>query len=136
MIVIFCYICLYVRYSYICRLWVHEAPILEVIFVTLRELICCNKWHPGTLEISTSPEIALEWHFHAWCGTKTTSVFSLADGKASWSLLLSSVYLQSGSTVQPENTYSCTLKVTGQVWENQKRISINTNHSYHQHSSS
>ena len=31
--------------------------------------------------------------------------------------------------------FSCTLKVTGQVWESQKRISINTNHNYHQRSS-
>ena len=56
-------------------------------------------------------------------GTKTTPVFLPADGEASWSLL-SSVSIQSGGTVQPENTYSCILKVTGQVWESQKRISI------------
>ena len=37
--------------------------------------------------------------------------------------------------VQPENIYSRILKVTGQVWESQKKISINSNHSYHQHSS-
>ena len=42
----------------------------------------------------------------------------------SWSLLPSSVSLLSGGTVQPENTYSCILKVTGQVWESQKRTSI------------
>ena len=52
-------------------------------------------------------------------GTKTTPVFLHADGEASWSLLPSSVF-----TVQPENTYYCILKVTGQVWESQKRISI------------
>ena len=57
-------------------------------------------------------------------GTKTTPVFSPADGEASWSLLPSSVSLLSGGTVQPENTYSCILKVTGQVWEAKKRISI------------
>ena len=57
-------------------------------------------------------------------GTKTTPVFLPADGEASWLLLPSSVSLLSGSTVQPENTYSCILKVTGQVWESQKRISI------------
>ena len=39
------------------------------------------------------------------------------------------------ATQYSESTYSCILKVTGQVWESQKRISINTNHSYHQHSS-
>ena len=37
---------------------------------------------------------------------------------------LGSVSLLSGSTVQPEHTYSRILKVTGQVWESQKRISI------------
>ena len=38
--------------------------------------------------------------------------------------------LLSGGLVQPENTYFCILKVTGQTWESQKRISIKTNHSY------
>ena len=47
--------------------------------------------------------------------TKTAPVFLLADGEASWLLLLSLVSLLSGSTVQPENTYSNILKVTGQV---------------------
>ena len=65
-------------------------------------------------------------------GTKTTPAFLTADGEASWSLLPGSVSLLSGGTVQPENTYSRILKVTGQVWEIQKRTSINTNHSYHQ----
>ena len=37
--------------------------------------------------------------------------------------------LPSGGTVQPENTYFCFLKETGQVRESQKIISINTNHS-------
>ena len=57
-------------------------------------------------------------------GTKTTPLFLPADGEVSWSLLPSSVSLLSGGTVQPENTYSCILKVTGQVWESQKWISI------------
>ena len=48
-------------------------------------------------------------------GTKTTPVFLLADGEASWSLLPSSVSLLSGGTVESENTYSCILKVTSQV---------------------
>ena len=47
-------------------------------------------------------------------GTKTTLAFLPADGEASWSLLPRSVSLLSGGTVQPENTYSCILKVTGQ----------------------
>ena len=48
-------------------------------------------------------------------GTKTTLVFLPADEEASWLLLPSSASLLSGSTVQPENAYSCILKVTGQV---------------------
>ena len=48
-------------------------------------------------------------------GTKTTPVFLPADGEASWSLLPSLVSLISGGIVQPENTYSRILKVTGQV---------------------
>ena len=55
-----------------------------------------------------------------------------------WSLIFGLpilVSLLSGDTVQPENTYSRIAKVTGQVGENQKRISINTNHSYDQCSS-
>ena len=68
-------------------------------------------------------------------GTKTTPVFSPADGEASSSLLPSSVSLLSGGTVQPENTYSHILKEAGQARESQKRISININPSYHQRSS-
>ena len=48
-------------------------------------------------------------------GTKTTPVFLPTDGEASWLLLSSSVSLLSGSTVQPEETYSHILMVTGQV---------------------
>ena len=48
-------------------------------------------------------------------GTKTTPVFLLPDGEASWLLLPSLVSLLSGGTVQPENTYYHILKVTGQV---------------------
>ena len=67
--------------------------------------------------------------------TRTTLVFLPADEESSWSLLPSFVSLLSSGTVQPENTYSHILKVTGQVWESQKWISINTNYSYHQLSS-
>ena len=63
-------------------------------------------------------------HFHAPHGTKTTPVFLPADGEASWLLLPILVSLLSGCTVQPENTYSCIPKVTGQIWQSQKRISI------------
>ena len=48
-------------------------------------------------------------------GTKTTPVFLPADGEASWLLLPSLVSLLSGGTMQPEYSYSCILKVTGQV---------------------
>ena len=57
-------------------------------------------------------------------GTKNTPVFLPADGEASWLPLPSLVSLLSGGTVQPENTYSCILKVTGLVWESPK----NDNH--------
>ena len=84
---------------------------------------------PETPEISTTPNIFLGTHFHARHNTKTIPVFLPADGEASWLKLPSLVSLLSGSTVQPENnaTYSCILKVAGQVGETQKRISINTN---------
>ena len=54
-------------------------------------------------------------------GTKTTPAFLPADGEAYWSLLPSLVSLLLGSTLQPENTYSRIVKVTGQVWESQKK---------------
>ena len=91
-------------------------PILEVIFVTLTEnssvITNDTQW---TSEISRPPEIAVGTHFHAQHGTKTIPVFLPADGVAFWSLLPSSVSLPSGGTVQPENTYSSILQVTGQV---------------------
>ena len=99
------------------------------------ELICRNTWHPGTTEISTTPEIAVGTYFHGRHATKTIPVFLPAEREAFQSLLPSSISLLSGGTVQPQNTYYSNLKVTGQVWERQKRISTNTNHSYHQHSS-
>ena len=56
-------------------------------------------------------------------GTKTTLVFLPADGEASWLLLPRSVSVLSGSTVEPENTYSCILKVTGILKDSQKKVS-------------
>ena len=47
-------------------------------------------------------------------------------------LLPNSVSLLSCGTWQPESTDSSIHKMTGQFWERQKRISINTNHSYYQ----
>ena len=90
------------------------------------ELICWNKWHPETSEISTPPAIATGRHFYVWHGTKPILVFWPVDEVAFWLLLPGWVSLLSGGTVQPENTYFCILKVTGQVWKSQKRISINS----------
>ena len=47
--------------------------------------------------------------------TKTIAVFLPAEEKASMLLLPVLTSLLSGNTVQPENTYSRVLKVTGQV---------------------
>ena len=63
--------------------------------------------------------------------TKTTPVFFPADGEATSRLLPSLVSVLSGSTMHPENTSSRIIKVTGEVRESQKRISINTNQSYY-----
>ena len=71
--------------------------------------------------------MAVEEHFHARHGTKTIPLFLPADREASWSLLPSLVSLLSDGTIEPENIYSYILKVTAQVWESQKQISINTN---------
>ena len=89
------------------------------------ELICCNEWHSGTLEISIPQEIAVRTHFHVRHDTKTTPVFLPADKEASW--LSSLLSLLSSRIVQPENTNSCILRITGQVWESQKsfRSSVN-----------
>ena len=85
--------------------------------------------------MSTPPEIAVETQSHALHGTKTTLVFLSADRKASSSLLPCSVFLLPVGTAEPENTYSCIFKVTGQVSESQKKINANTNHIIHQRSS-
>ena len=98
------------------------------------ELICLNKWYPETSDISTPPKIAVGTHFHARTWALKLLWYSYLLEKP-LGLLPFSVSLLSGSTVLPENTYSRILKVTGQVWESQKWISINTNHSYHQRSS-
>ena len=117
--------------------WVYETTILEVIFCDSHwEIIYLNKWYSGTSEISTPLEIAVGTHFHARHSTKGIPVFLPVGGESSWSLLSSSVYLLSGGTVQPENSYSCVLNVAGQdLGTPKKEISINTNHSYHQRSS-
>ena len=60
-------------------------------------------------------EITIGTHSHVEHGTKTTPVVLPADGKTFWLLLLSLVSLLSSGTVQPENTFSCILKGTGQL---------------------
>ena len=77
-----------------------------------------------TLEMSTPLEIpALQGHFHVQHGPKDTPVFLPGDGEASSLLLWSLVSLISGCTVQPESTYSCFLKVTGQVLDKHQHYS-------------
>ena len=95
-----------------------ETPIIEVIFATITE------------NLSAVTNDTQGYH--------TTQVleYFTADGEPSWSLLPSLVSLLSGSIMHPESTYFCIPKVACQVQESQKRISINTNHIYHQHSSS
>ena len=61
--------------------------------------------------MSTPAEFAVGKHFHMQHGTKTTPVFLSVDGEAFWLLLPSSVSLLPCGTVQPENAYSCILKV-------------------------
>ena len=87
------------------------------------DLICLNKWHPGTSKKS-APN-SCRGTFMGNIALKQPLVYLPADGDISWLLL-------SGGTMQPENTYSCILEVTDQFWDSQKRISINTNYIYHQ----
>ena len=70
------------------------TPILEEIFVTLTEIssVVTNDTQ-GTWKISAPPEIAVGTHCDVQHGTKTTPVFLLADGEASWSLLPSLISL-------------------------------------------
>ena len=90
-------------------LWVHETPMLEVIFWDPHwQLIYHNNWCPGTSEISTPPKIVVWAHFHVQHGTKTTLVFLTADEAVkntrvfsfSWLLLPCSVSLLLCSTLQ------------------------------------
>ena len=116
------------------RLWVHETHWSNFCDPHW-ELICRNKWQPGISTISTPLEITIGTHFHVRHETKTILIFLAACGKGFWPLLPRSIYLLSGGKVQPENTYSCILKVQKQVWEKQKRWSIDINLTYRQFSS-
>ena len=99
------------------------------------ELICRNKQHPGTPEISKPQETPVETHFYVWHGTHSIPALSPTDGDASWLLLSNLVCLLSERAVQSESAYSCIATVTGQVWVSQKVISISINNSYYQCSS-
>ena len=70
---------------------------------------------PRDLRNVQPPEIAIGRHFHVGHGTKPVLVLLPCDGEASWLLLPSWVSLLSVGIMQPENTYSCILKVTGEV---------------------
>ena len=112
------------------RMWVNETPIIVAIFVTLNENSSV-KWHPGTSKISKPTEIGVVTHFHERHATKTIPAFLPTDGEASWLPVPSLVFLLSGSTLRPEKTCFCILKVMGQAWETKKRISVNTYHRHH-----
>ena len=99
-------------------------------------LICHYKWHPGSSEMSTLPEIAVGIHFHAQHGTKTTWYFYLLMEKPL------RCYFQVWSPYY--QVALCNQKISvpvfsrWQVRRSQKakrKISINTNHNYHQRSS-
>ena len=59
------------------------------------------------LEDTTPPKIVKGTDFHVCHSFITTLAFLSSDGEASWLLLPSLVSLLLGSTVQPDNTYSC-----------------------------
>ena len=89
------------------------------------ELACCNKWHPGISKISTPLEIAVGAHFHMYnMALKLSQYFYLLMEKPFDQYF----HVWFGGKVQPENTYSFILNVTGQVWVYQKGRSINTDH--------
>ena len=109
-------------------LWVHWTPILEVIFVTLTEnssVVTNDTQGPHTTRnIHTTRKSCRETHFHVQHYPKTIPVFLPADREASWLLLPSYAFLLSYYQVvqcNQKNSYFCILKVTGQVWESQKR---------------
>ena len=120
------------------RLRLDERLAAYLLCDPLWQLICCTKWHLGTLGISTLPEIAVKTHFHTRNRTRTTQYFYLLMEDrfgCYWLLLPSLVSLLSEGTVQSKNTYFNFLEVAGEVLENQKWIYIRINNNYHQRSS-
>ena len=57
------------------RLWAHETPFFEVIFVTLTENSSFVTNDTQEPHISTPTKVAVGTHFHVRHGTKTTPVF-------------------------------------------------------------
>ena len=84
------------------------------------ELIGHNKSHLGTSE--TSKNSRRDTVLCVNMALKLPQYFCLLVEKPLFPSLIS---ILSRGTVQPENTYSCIVKVTRQVWESQKRVSIN-----------
>ena len=67
-----------------------------------------------------------ETYFHAQHGTKTTLLFLLTDGEASWLLLSSLVFYYQGSIVQPETPITVSSRWQVMSEKQKKRISKNT----------
>ena len=104
----------------------------------LRKLICCNKWHPGTLVISTQPEKAVKAHFHARHRSRTTPIFLPVNLESFWLLLVPTSKLGLLTIIWHSAAKKGLFhfpEVTSHVWKNQKRINININYNYHQSSS-
>ena len=110
--------------------WVYETSVVEVIFCASHwELIYLNKWHSGTSEISTPPEIALGTHFHARHDTITCRwrIFLVATFKFG----LLTIRWHSATI---EHLFLCPQRSRSGLRKPKKGISINTNHSYYQRS--
>ena len=83
------------------------------------EFICRNKWHPGTSEISTAPEIAVGTHFHVHnVALKLFLYFYLLMEKPLGHYFqVRSPYYQAAQCNQKTAIPVSSLEVTGQVWE-------------------
>ena len=112
------------------RLWVHETPILEVIFVTLTKnsYVTTNDTHRPqkyphhqnysiTLS-STNMVLKLAWYFYQ----------PMKKSLGCWFQVQSPYY----QTAQRNQKTPSAVSSWWQVWESKKRTSINTNHIYYQ----
>ena len=90
-------------------MWHHETLSPEMIFVTFSE-------DSSALRSDTQGSVEHQY-----------MLFLPADGEASWQLIPSLVSIQSGGTVQPENTIYPQVDRLG--LRKPKRISININQS-------